>query len=221
VGDTSRAGRAGRRPGRQDTRGAILAAARTSFAARGFAGTTLREIAGAAEVDPALIHHYFDSKRTLFLATVRLPVDPPALLAEVRRGDRRTMGPRLVARVLEVWESEHRAGLVAALRTALGDPAMARPLQEFLSSEVIDQILGDLTPDAEESRRRAGLVASSILGLLVGRYVLELPALAQQTRDEVVAAVGPVVQRYLDGDVDRAEDGAAGVLAAERSGEGR
>ena len=81
-------GRSGRRPGRQDTRGEILAAARETFAARGFAGTTLRGIAGAAGVDPALIHHYFESKRSLFLATVQLPIDPPALIAEVMEGDR-------------------------------------------------------------------------------------------------------------------------------------
>jgi AcrR family transcriptional regulator len=193
----------GRRPGRQDTRGAILTAARASFAARGFAGSTLRDIASAAGVDAALIHHYFDSKRSLFLATVALPIDPPALIAEVARGDRATLGPRLVAKILQIWESEQQASLVAAARTALSDPAMSRPLREFLSLEVLGQALGELAADPAESQRRAGLVASSILGLLVGRYVLELPALVEQPADDVVAAVGPVLQRYLDGDFGR------------------
>jgi AcrR family transcriptional regulator len=197
-------GRSGRRPGRQDTRGEILAAARESFAARGFAGTTLRGIAGAAGVDPALIHHYFDSKRSLFLATVQLPIDPPALVAEVMRGDRATLGPRLVAKILHTWDSEQRASLVAAARTALSDPGMSRPLQEFFSLEVVGDVLGDLDPDSEESRRRAGLVASTVVGLLIGRYVLALPALVEQRIEDLVAAVGPVLQRYLDGDFGRA-----------------
>lgn len=182
----------------------ILAAARESFASRGFAGTTLRGIAGTAGVDPALIHHYFESKRSLFLATVQLPIDPPALVAEVMRGDRGTLGPRLVAKILHTWDSEQRPSLVAAARTALSDPGMSRPLQEFLSLEVVGQVLGDLDPDPREARRRAGLVASTIVGLLIGRYVLALPALAEQPREDLVAAVGPVLQRYLDGDFGRA-----------------
>lgn len=215
--EASRPLRAGRRPGRQDTRGAILAAARASFTDRGFAGTTLREIASTAGVDPALIHHYFDGKRSLFLATVALPIDPPALLAAVAAGDRSTLGPRLVATVLQIWDSEHRAGLVAALRTALADPAMTRALREFLSEEVIGQVLGDLASDPSESRRRAGLMAGSILGVLVGRYLLELPALADQSSEEVVAAVGPVLQRYVDGDFGRVTGGAGAAGKGEHA----
>ena len=189
----------------------ILAAARSSFAARGFTGTTLRGIAGAAGVDPALIHHYFESKRSLFLATVQLPIDPPALVAEVMHGDRGTLGPRLVAKILQTWDSEQRPSLVAVARTALGDPQMSRPLQEFFSLEVIGEAFGDLDPDPEESRRRAGLVASTIIGLLVGRYVLELPALLDQRTEDLVAAIGPVLQRYVDGDFGR-QSGAVAVV---------
>lgn len=190
--------RSGRRPGRQDTRGVILAAARESFAARGFTATTIRGIAATAEVDPALIHHYFDSKRALFLATVELPIDPPALVSEVAAGDPETFGPRLLTMVLQVWDSDQRPALVAALRTALGDPAMARPLEEFLSVQVIRQVTAAVHGDPDGAERRAGLVASALLGVIVGRYLLELPALARQSADELVASLGPVLQRYLD-----------------------
>ena len=69
--------RTGRRPGNQDTRGQILDAARQAFAGRGFAATSIRAIAADAGVDAALVHHYFDSKQQLFLATVSLPQDLP------------------------------------------------------------------------------------------------------------------------------------------------
>ena len=56
--------------------GAILAAARTSFADKGFAGTTIRGVAATAGVDAALVHHYFGTKDDLFLAALELPGRP-------------------------------------------------------------------------------------------------------------------------------------------------
>ena len=44
----------GRRPGNQDTRGQIITAARQAFAAKGFAGASMRGIAAEAGVDAAL-----------------------------------------------------------------------------------------------------------------------------------------------------------------------
>ena len=89
VTDRSSAGR-GRRPGAPDTRAEILGAARSLFAARGFAGTSVRAIAAEAGVDPALVHHYFGTKDDLFVAALQLPVDPRELLAPGPRGRRRT-----------------------------------------------------------------------------------------------------------------------------------
>ena len=60
----------GRRPGSPDTRAAILGAARELFAAHGFAGTTVRAIGARAQVDPALVHHYFRTNDDLFLAAL-------------------------------------------------------------------------------------------------------------------------------------------------------
>jgi hypothetical protein len=53
----------------------------------------------------------------------------------------------------------------------------------------------------EDARFRASLVASQLFGLLVARLVLRLEPLASARADDVVAAVGPTVQRYLTGDV--------------------
>ncbi len=52
------------------TRRRILDAAEQEFAARGFAGARLREIAAAARVQPALIHHYFADKSGLYEAVL-------------------------------------------------------------------------------------------------------------------------------------------------------
>lgn len=189
----------GRRPGNQDTRGQIITAARQAFAAKGFAGTSMRAIAADAGVDAALIHHYFDSKQQLFLATVALPVELLQKLELVAAGDRKDLGERLVRTVLEVWDSELQPSLVAAIRTALTDPALTRSIVEFFTLEVIGRVLrrDDLPP--EEANRRAGLVASQVLGLLIGRYVLRLPVLVDRQTEDLVAEIGPTVQRYVDG----------------------
>jgi AcrR family transcriptional regulator len=189
----------GRRPGNQDTRGQIIAAARHAFAAKGFAGASMRGIAAEAGVDAALIHHYFESKQQLFLATVALPLGFPQVLEHVAAGDRADLGKRLVQTVLGVWDSELQPSLVAAIRTALTDPGLTRSVGEFLTLEVIGRVLrqDDLPP--EEANRRAGLVASQVLGLVIGRYVLRLPALVNRQTDDLVAEIGPTVQRYVDG----------------------
>jgi hypothetical protein len=103
--------------------------------------------------------------------------------------------------VLSVWDSELQTSLVAAIRTALTDPALTRSVGEFLALEVIGQVLhrDDLPP--EEANRRGGLVASQVLGLVIGRYVLRLPLLVDRKTEDLVAEIGPTVQRYVDGHV--------------------
>ena len=62
--------REGRRPGNSGTRGAILDAARASFAEVGYAGTTIREIARRGGFNSALISYYFGGLHGLLLAAL-------------------------------------------------------------------------------------------------------------------------------------------------------
>lgn len=76
-----RADEAEQGPGAQER---IRVAARAEFAARGYDKTSVRGIAKAAGVDPALVHHYFGSKDELFAAAIELSMEPalfvPAIL---------------------------------------------------------------------------------------------------------------------------------------------
>jgi AcrR family transcriptional regulator len=193
--------RVGRRPGNQDTRGQIITAARQAFAAKGFAGASMRGIAAEAGVDAALIHHYFENKQQLFLATVTLPLEMLQKLEEVAAGGLDGIGERLVRIVLGVWDSDLQPSLIAAIRTTVTDPSLTRSVGEFLALEIIGHVLrrDDLPP--EEANRRAGLAASQMLGLVIGRYVLQLPLLVSRRSDDLVIEVGPTVQRYLDGHI--------------------
>lgn len=53
-----------------DTRADILAAARKVFAQRGFSGASVREVAGAARVNKAMIYYHFRDKADLYRAVL-------------------------------------------------------------------------------------------------------------------------------------------------------
>lgn len=191
----------GRRPGGVDTRQAILAAARVDFAEQGYDGTSLRGIARRAEVDPALVHHYFGGKPQLFAAVMDIPADPAALISAVVNGPRDQVGESLVRTFLAVWDSDAgRQRFQALVRAAVTHEEATRMLREFLTREVFGRVVRELSSDGERPAGlevRAGLAASQMIGLAMMRYIVEVPAVVDATHDELAALVGPTIQRYL------------------------
>lgn len=200
--------RPGRRPGKQDTSAAILAAAREVFAERGFDRASIRAIATAADVDPALVHHYFGTKHDLFLAVIRPPIDPRTLVPRLLAGELRPgpggVGEHFVRTFVGLLENPEAGAAVRSLiRSAITDETSARLVKEFfhtqVAREVQEQVHGKV-PSAEVPWR-ASLIASQLIGLMTARYLIEVEPLATATLDELVAALGPTVDRYLLGDL--------------------
>jgi AcrR family transcriptional regulator len=199
--------RTGRRPGKQDTRQSILAAARDAFAERGLDQVSIRQIATGAGVDPALVHHYFGTKEKLFLAAVRAPVDPGDLLPQVLAGDRAELPERLVRMFLGVWDDPVAgAAAVALVRTGLQHQWSTRLLREFLTTQILRRVLDQLDLDPAEAPMRGALVASQMIGLGMIRHVLKLEPLASASPDVVVAALAPTLARYLTDPLPSAAD---------------
>ncbi|WP_063061246.1 TetR/AcrR family transcriptional regulator [Nocardia sienata] len=192
--------RPGRRPGRSGTRDAILAAARERFAKSGFDKTSIRAVAADAEVDPALVHHYFGTKQQLFAAVVELPVDPEIVLRQVDAVPLDRLGETIVAAVVGLWDSPAGAGAVALVRSlvASGDTSLAR---DFLLSVVLERVRQRIATDTDDGRLRVALAASQMAGLVISRKILALQPVSGLPLSQVVAAVGPTVQRYLTGDL--------------------
>ena len=197
---TRRAPRRGRRPGAPDTRAAILHAARTAFAAKGFSGTTIRSVAADAGVDSALVHHYFGTKDDLFVAAMELPIDPRPVIAEVVAGGADGAGERLLRAFLSIWDDEAmQAVLVGTIRSAL-EPGGERLLTQGFVPVVLvpaGQALGVDRPEI-----RMPLLASQIIGLITARYLFRLEPIASMDTEAVVAAYAPGFQRFLTGEVD-------------------
>lgn len=188
--------RPGRRPGSADTRGEILAAARKVFAEKGFDKATIRGIARAAGVDPALVHHYFDTKEGVFVAAMRLPVDPAKVLPTILAGPREEIGERVVRFVLTmVSDPSARERILAILRSAMVNEQVAAMLREFFSTAILGRVGGEL--GIPLLRMQAAF--SQLLGAVVARYIIRLEPLASADIEELVELLAPTVQRYLTG----------------------
>ena len=190
--------RSGRRPGNQDTRSAILDAARRIFAEKGFDKASIRAIAGDAGVDPALVHHYFGTKEKLFLASMNAPINPGELIPQALAGPRAQAGERLIRLVLTVWDSPAGAAALAMFRSALSNEWTARLLREFVITQILRRAVGELVADPAEAPMRSALLATQISGVMVTRYVLKIQPLADADPEAIVAAIGPNIQRFLD-----------------------
>ena len=177
-----------------DTRAAILDAARTAFAARGYTASSLRQVASVAEVDPALVLHYFGSKRDLFAAAIGLAEGVDTRIDSLLTGPVAGLGERLVRFYLQLVDSP-TSPVVALLRSAASDDEAARMVREFIGTEVIGRIVEVLAvPDAA---LRGTLVGTQLVGMAVLRRVVRVEPLASADHDLVVAWLAPTVQRYL------------------------
>ncbi|MGH3432509.1 MAG: TetR family transcriptional regulator [Thermocrispum sp.] len=187
--------RAGRRPGQTETREQILAAARKLFAERGYEGTTIRAIAAEAEVNPALIHHFFGAKDTVFTDSLSLPVNPYAIADLVADGPREQAGERLLRLFLGVWSNpEARSPFLALIRSVASSEQAARMMREFLHRAIVDR----LGPALGVPELRMTAVGTQLMGLALLRYIVRVEPLASASDDEVVAMIAPAIQHHLD-----------------------
>ncbi|GIH04990.1 TetR family transcriptional regulator [Rhizocola hellebori] len=191
--------RSGRRRGSPDTRDSILEAARRLFADKGFDATTVRAIAADAGVDPAMIHHFFGTKEELFRATIQFPIDPTTEIPDIVAGGRDEVGHRLVAAFVRIWDSPSGAVGASIIRSAMSNDWTLRLMREFLTTQIMRRIVAAIDLDPAEAPLRVSLIASQLAGLAIMRYIIKLEPLASLPSEQVVALIGPNVQRYVTG----------------------
>jgi AcrR family transcriptional regulator len=184
----------GRRPGSADTRGEILTAARRVFAEKGFDKATVRGIAREAKVDPALVHHYFDTKEGMFAAAMRLPITPDAVISMLIEGPREEIGERLVRLLLTVTAApETREPMIALIRSALTNEQAATMFREFISNALLFQVADRLGVP----HLRIEAAFGQMYGVIMARYVIKLEPMASADPEELVELLAPTIQRYF------------------------
>jgi AcrR family transcriptional regulator len=197
-------------PGPRDERGVlaarILAEARTSFAEHGYAGTTVRAVARAADVDPALVYHYYDSKENLLDAATTPPQSFLDQIITAWQTSSVELGEQLVRQMLRNWQNpEHEPVLRAVLQIAGSEPATREKLRHIIERSVMGPSAQALSED--ERLLRSSLIAGQLMGLAFMRFIWKIEPLASMDDDDIVAAIAPTVQRYLEGDIHLAASG--------------
>ncbi|MGD0198272.1 MAG: TetR family transcriptional regulator [Solirubrobacteraceae bacterium] len=186
----------GRRAGPPRTRQAIIDSARAAFAEHGYDAVSLRSIARAAGVDPALVHHFFESKSALFAAAMSLPVDPEPFVAALLAGAPNTIGERLVLALVELWDRpDGFHGFLGLVRGAVSHADAARMLREFVTREILGRLATAAAPDNPQAR--AALAGTQIIGLAMGRKIVGIAPLAEADPAWLATTIGPTIQHYL------------------------
>ncbi|MFE7035222.1 TetR family transcriptional regulator [Streptomyces sp. NPDC057621] len=191
------------RPSRTDTQDApaardrILAAAREEFAERGFEKTSMRAIAKSADVDSALVHHYFGTKEQVFEASIEVAIGPlltaPGSIGE---GPLDGVGERLARFFFGVWENPAtRKALLAIVRSAVNNETAAGAFRRLISTQLLRRVALQLDlPDAE---LRAELAAAQLAGIAMLRYVIKVEPLASADPEQIINRVSPAIQSHL------------------------
>lgn len=168
---------------RRRTEGRILDAARSLFAEVGYERATIRAVAGAAGVDPALVMQYFGSKQQLFQQSVRVK----SVEGEAPGAD------EVVEHVLGTLGVKTRLpeSSLAMLRSMLTHPEAAASARRLLG-EQIDRVAGSLSGD--DARLRAALLTVVMLGVTVGHQLLELDELREVPQDDLARLLRPALR---------------------------
>lgn len=173
----------------RSSRDAVLAAARRLFTEHRYDAVTIRQVAAAAGVSPALVMKLVGSKENLYLQAA-----PPVRRWIVPTAERRELGPAVVRAMLEQRHARLPEPFAQAILMTDAPPEVAR-----LRDQVVDAFVGPLAAalgGGEPARRTADLVFCALLGLSLGRR--RFGRAAGAATDDLVRTYGAMVQALLD-----------------------
>jgi AcrR family transcriptional regulator len=190
---TSLADKRSRRPARRThdaeaSRRALLDAAHELFDERGYDRATTREIGDRASVDPALIARYFGSKEGLYIATMaEEPLGSSAAALDFEPH-------ALVALMLERWDERGHSPISRAMASPTLSDDVRDQIHSVVGRRVVEPLASELrTRGVAAPKLRAELLVAFTLGIAVTRSNRTLTALASASADEILAAVGPLI----------------------------
>jgi AcrR family transcriptional regulator len=192
----------GRRPGNADTRGEIIEAAKRVFAAKGYDATSLRGVAREAGVDPALVHHYFDGKASLFISAMALPFDPRQVKSHAASPG--YSGARTIESFLSMWDRAEGTGssFASCVSAMAASTNVADAMREFVNERVWSVISRNEGESEAVSRQRTAMVSSQLMGLAFTRYLLRVPPMSTASPRQIGRWVGPTLDRYVKEPLD-------------------
>lgn len=197
MSEATNPGRPGRWRSGAKSKQRILETARALFAEHGYTGTTVRAVAAEADVDPAMVFYFFDTKQGLFAAAIEMPAKVPAAIDSVFEDGLDGIGERIIRTLLENLDASDNDPLVLLARSAPTHDESAAALREFISTEIAGRLAAMI--DAPDATLRVGMVNVQILGLTVARHIVRIEPIASAPIDDLVERFGPLVQQCLTG----------------------
>lgn len=178
------------------TRAAILASARRAFAAHGYDGAGVREIAAGAGVTAMLVNRYFGSKEKLFAEVSAATMEAPIILsdANLKAKDRAAQMARALVAITTPGHAPLE-GFQIMLRSAASETA-AR-----IGREEIDKRYQKLLSESLEganTAERAALLFALVAGVQFMRQTMELSALTKATPATLTKLLTPMLEHLLD-----------------------
>lgn len=178
---------------RRRTEAAILHAAQEQFAEAGFERTTIRSVASQAGIDPALVMQYFKSKEGLFAASARWTVDHKKLGGASLEELPETALEDLFS---GFEDPERREAALALIRNCLTHPGAAEIMRDEVLCE--SQVMLAKTIGGDDGALRAGVLGACMIGLIISRYMLEVPEVAGASREDIERVLGPALKALVD-----------------------
>lgn len=194
------------RPAKTDssvTRERILNAARLLFAAGGYEATSLRQIAGAADVDLATVKYHYDDKKNLYAEVYKL-------------GHNRFMaslGPMIMELALNTQPDELRARIHELLATAVEFVREERDFIRMMLFRVLEEPEELTAAEGElqstlmtmvelmlEKLRLQGLVRRIDLRSFMSMMFISIPmwGVAAEVRPDLLGSPTPTEDEWLD-----------------------
>lgn len=175
------------------TREALLQAAKDLFGAKGYAGTTLRQIGERAGVDPALVARYFGSKTAIYIASLDAdgrPADAPGAAA---------LAPEVVDRMIERITRVGASPLQQAVVLRTADDEVRDAARRIIDERITQPLLQELASTGlDRPRLRAEIAFAALTGIVLARSAGTFETLAEADHDDVVELTLRTVRAILD-----------------------
>jgi hypothetical protein len=176
----------------QAHRAAILEAARVTFAERGYARATIREIARRAGVANGLVLRHFGSKENLFLSAVPGPQN----LHDLVQGDPQTLPERIAHGYITRMEQAGGDDPFLALIRAAGSNEDAAIRLYTVMHERAVAVYRDVLAEPP-SEAGIELAAAQLIGVTFSRYVMKAGPLAQMPAEKLEHYLAQAIRASL------------------------
>jgi AcrR family transcriptional regulator len=181
----------------KQTRAALVAAGRALFGPKGFAATSVEEIAATAGVTTGALYHHFATKTELFSAVFE-EVHLEVLLRNAQAGAKATTRVDALVRSFDdfldaVLEPDVQQILITDAPSVLGLPRFTE-LDERYAFDAIVDLLKAAHADGELVVRAPAALAHLLLGALVrGGMLISQSSKPRATRNAVSRTIGDLL----------------------------